>query len=107
MTATPAESHRPGVIVRTFRVPPLEEHRRRDAERHRRFRARRQTKRGGGLVLEELHLNGAILYGLRRLGLVGPDERDPETIAGAVCYLLQSVSCELATILQRLTPDEQ
>jgi hypothetical protein len=107
VTAIPAESGSPKVILRTFPVLPAEERRRRDAARHRVYRARRQTKRAGGVVLEELHLNAAILYGLRRLGLVGADERDPETIAGAVCYLLQNVSCELARILERLTPDER
>jgi hypothetical protein len=107
MTTTPAESPSPGTILRTFRALPPEERRRRDAARHRVYRARRQTKQAGGVVLEELHLNAAILYGLRRLGLVGADERDPATIAGAVCYLLQNVSCELACILERLTPDER
>jgi hypothetical protein len=106
MTATPAESGSPRTLLRAFPFVPLEERRRQDRERHRLFRARRQIRRGGGVVCE-LHVGGATLRGLQRLGLVAEDEHDPATVAAAVCYLLQSTVYELGSIVQRLTPDER
>jgi hypothetical protein len=105
MTMTLAESHSPGVIVRAFPILPPEEHRRREAARQRRWRLRNRCLRAGGVVAE-VHVNRSILYGLQRLGLVAEDERDPETIAGAVCYVLQNTLHELGTILQRLAPGD-
>jgi hypothetical protein len=105
MTATPAENSSPGTL-RIFPVLPLEEYRRRDRERHRVFRARRRTRQSGGVICE-LHLSGTILHGLRRMGLVAEDERDPETIAAAVCYFLQSTVYELGSILQRFTLNDE
>jgi hypothetical protein len=105
MTAIPAKSHSRGVVLRTFPILPPEEHRRKDAARQRRWRLRNRCLRAGGIVAE-VHVSRSILYGLQRLGLVAEDERDPETVAGAVCYLLQSTLYELGTILQRLTPDD-
>jgi hypothetical protein len=106
MTATPAESGSREVMLRTFPILPPEERRRRDAERHRVYRARRQTMRSGGVVIPELHLSGATLHGLRRLGLVDEDERDPSVIAEAVCYLL-GTAYELASLIRRFAPDER
>jgi hypothetical protein len=106
MTATVAENHSRGIVLRAFPALSPEESRRKDAARHRVARARRQTRRSGGIVLE-LHLTGANLYALRQLGLVAEDERDPETVAAAVNYFLQSTAFELASVLRRFTPDDE
>jgi hypothetical protein len=79
-----------------------EERRRRDRERQRLTRARRRTRRSGGTVVE-MHVGSVILLGLERLGLLDEAERDPETIAGALAYYLESTLYEAAAIVRRLT----
>ena len=103
MTAAPAEN--PGLVLRPFPFRSAEVRRQQDRDRHRLYRARQRCRQSGGVVLE-LHLNGAHLHGLRRLGLVAEDERDPAIIAAAVCYLLGS-AYQLANLVQHFIPDDE
>jgi hypothetical protein len=83
----------------------VEERRRQERERKRRFRSRRQVVRAGGVVLRDLPVGGATLWGLQRLGLLDQDSRhDPEAVAAALRYLVDGTIHELANIVGRLAP---
>jgi hypothetical protein len=85
----------------------VEERRRQERERKRRFRSRRQVVQAGGVVLRDLPVSGATLWGLQRLGLLDQDSRhDPEAVAAALHHLVEGTVHELANILQRFSPDE-
>ena len=105
MTAVPAESHRPGTAPGMMPDPLLEKHRQQERERKRRFRSRRQVMRAGGVIVRELPVGGASLWGLQRLGLLDQDSRhDPEAVATALRYLVDGTIHELANIVGRLAP---
>jgi hypothetical protein len=83
----------------------LEKHRQQERERKRRFRSRRQVMRAGGVIVRELPVGGATLWGLQRLGLLDQDSRhDPEAVAAALRYLVEGTIHELANIVGRLAP---
>jgi hypothetical protein len=83
----------------------VEERRRQERERKRRFRSRRQVVQAGGVVLRDLPVGGATLWGLQRLGLLDQDSRhDPEAVATALRYLVDGTIHELANIVGRLAP---
>jgi hypothetical protein len=85
----------------------VEERRRQERERKRRFRSRRQVVRAGGVVLRDMPVGGATLWGLQRLGLLDEDSRhDPEAVAAALRFFVESTVHGLADILQRFSPDE-
>src|SRR3954469_4898727 len=106
MTATPAESHRPGTAPGMLPDPLLEKHRQQERLRKRRFRSRRQVVRAGGVVLRDMPVGGCDPVGLQRLGLLDEDSRhDPEAVAAALRYLVESTVHEVANILQRFSPE--
>jgi hypothetical protein len=107
VTAIPTESTSPGAMPGMLPSLLVEERRRQERERKRRFRSRRQVVRAGGVVLRDLPVGGATLWGLQRLGLLDEDSRhDPEAVAAALRYLVEGTIHEMANILQRFSPDE-